>query len=101
MAQSDTKVSRRDVLSAGIAATGTLLAASRAGATAHPETRSGAGIAGRKFRAWVCQGEGEGRTRLETLTMLPVTGRMIAVPPQAASLCYTVSSDVLGLPRGE
>ncbi|HWG77794.1 MAG TPA: zinc-binding dehydrogenase [Steroidobacteraceae bacterium] len=100
MSQSDSKVSRREVLTAGIAATGTLLAASRAGATVNPDAKSGAGIAGRKFRAWVSQGEGEGRTRLETLTMLPVTGRMVAVRTQAASLCYTVSSDVLGLPRG-
>ena len=102
MSQSDSKVSRRDVLTAGIAATGTLLAASRASATTKAaDTSSGSSIAGRKFRAWVSQGEGLDRTKLETLTMLPVTGRMVAVRTQAASLCYTVSTDVLGLPRGE
>jgi S-(hydroxymethyl)glutathione dehydrogenase/alcohol dehydrogenase len=100
MSQTESKVSRRDVLTAGIAATGTLLAASRAEAKPNPDAKSGAGIAGHKFRGWVSQGEGESRTRLETLTMLPVTGRMVAVRTQAASLCYTVSSDVLGLPRG-
>jgi len=100
MSQSDSKVSRRDVLTAGIAATGTLLAASRAEAASAADAKSGAGIAGRKFRAWVSQGEGPGRTRLETLAMLPVRGRMVAVRTQAASLCYTVSTDVLGLPRG-
>lgn len=98
----DQKISRREVLSAGLAATGSVLAATSAKAVPAPAIISSQpNIAGRKFRAWVSQGEGLDRTRLETLTMLPISGRQVAVRTQATSLCYTVSSDVLGLPRGE
>ncbi|HTW75229.1 MAG TPA: alcohol dehydrogenase catalytic domain-containing protein [Steroidobacteraceae bacterium] len=102
METTDQKLSRRDVLAAGIAATGSVLAATQAGAVPAPALLSAQpSIAGRKFRAWVSQGEGAERTRLETLTLLPISGRQVAVRTQAASLCYTVSSDVLGLPRGD
>jgi S-(hydroxymethyl)glutathione dehydrogenase/alcohol dehydrogenase len=102
MTTTDQKLSRREILAAGIAATGSVLAATTAGAVPAPGiTSSSPNVTGRKFRAWVSQGEGLDRTKLETLTMLPISGRQIAVRTQATSLCYTVSSDVLGLPAGE
>lgn len=81
-------VSRRGVLTGGVALaaqSGALLAQSKA---ASP---------GRKFRGWVSRGVGPGRTTLQDLTLRPITGRQVLVRTEATNLCYSNSSDVLGL----
>src|SRR5271166_546348 len=79
--------SRRSVLkSVALAQTGTLLAQTRVAA------------AGRKFRGWVSRGTGPGRTTLQELTLRPISGRQIVVRTEATNLCYSNTTDVLGLP---
>src|ERR1700685_3640211 len=89
MEPKDSALSRRGVLTGGVALaaqTGTLLAQSKVAAP------------GRKFRGWVSRGTGPGRTTLQELTLRPITGRQIIVRTEATNLCYSNSSDVLGLP---
>jgi S-(hydroxymethyl)glutathione dehydrogenase/alcohol dehydrogenase len=69
------------------AQSGTLLAQSKVAAP------------GRKFRGWVSRGTGPGRTTLQELTLRPISGRQIVVRTEATNLCYSNSSDVLGLPQ--
>jgi S-(hydroxymethyl)glutathione dehydrogenase/alcohol dehydrogenase len=52
----------------------------------------------RKFRGWVSRGSGAGRTTLQELTLRPISGRQIVVRTEATNLCYSNSSDVLGIP---
>lgn len=90
MKSKDFKLSRRGVLGGGVALaaqTGTLLAQSRVAAP------------GRKFRGWVSRGTGPGRTTLQDLTLRPIGGRQVVVRTEATNLCYSNSSDVLGLPQ--
>jgi S-(hydroxymethyl)glutathione dehydrogenase/alcohol dehydrogenase len=54
---------------------------------------------GRKFRGWVSRGTGPGRTTLQELTLRAISGRQIVVRTEATNLCYSNSSDVLGLPQ--
>jgi S-(hydroxymethyl)glutathione dehydrogenase/alcohol dehydrogenase len=94
MEPKDLKMSRRGVLGGGVALaaqTGTLLAQSRA---AQPNVTTG-----RKFRGWVSRGTGPGRTTLQELTLRPIGGRQVLVRTEATNLCYSNSSDVLGLPQ--
>ncbi len=89
MEHKDPTVSRRGVLTGGVALaaqTGTLLAQSKVAAP------------GRRFRGWVSRGTGPGRTTLQELTLRPIGGRQIVVRTEATNLCYSNSSDVLGLP---
>jgi len=89
MEPKDSAFSRRGVLTGGVALaaqSGTLLAQSKAAAP------------GRKFRGWVSRGAGPGRTTLQDLTLRPIGGRQIVVRTEATNLCYSNSSDVLGLP---
>jgi len=89
MEPKDSAFSRRGVLAGGVALaaqSGTLLAQSKAAAP------------GRKFRGWVSRGAGPGRTTLQDLTLRPISGRQIVVRTEATNLCYSNSSDVLGLP---
>ena len=89
MKPKDSALSRRGVL-AGVALaaqTGTLLAQSKPAAP------------GRKFRGWVSRGTGSGRTTLQDLTLRPISGRQVVVRTEATNLCYSNSSDVLGVPN--
>jgi S-(hydroxymethyl)glutathione dehydrogenase/alcohol dehydrogenase len=84
----DSTVSRRGVLAGGVALaqSGVLRAQSKSAAP------------GRKFRGWISRGTGPGRTTLQDLTLRPISGRQIVVRTEATNLCYSNSSDVLGLP---
>src|SRR5580693_8068950 len=89
MEPQDSGVSRRGVLTGGVALaaqSGALLA----------QTKVAAPV--RKFRGWVSRGTGPGRTTLQELTLRPIAGRQIVVRTEATNLCYSNSSDVLGLP---
>jgi S-(hydroxymethyl)glutathione dehydrogenase/alcohol dehydrogenase len=94
MEPKDSAVSRRGVLAGGVALaaqTGALLAQTN-------PAQSKPAAPGRKFRAWVSRGAGPGRTTLQELTLRPIGGRQIVVRTEATNLCYSNSSDVLGLP---
>ncbi len=94
MAPKDSALSRRGVLAGGVALaaqSGALLAQSK---PAQPIPAA----PGRKFRGWVSRGTGPGRTTLQDLTLRPISGRQIVVRTEATNLCYSNSSDVLGLP---
>jgi S-(hydroxymethyl)glutathione dehydrogenase/alcohol dehydrogenase len=94
MESKDSAVSRRGVLAGGVALaaqSGALLAQSK-------PAPSKPAAPGRKFRGWVSRGAGPGRTTLQELTLRPITGRQIVVRTEATNLCYSNSSDVLGLP---
>jgi S-(hydroxymethyl)glutathione dehydrogenase/alcohol dehydrogenase len=88
MEPKDSTVSRRGVLAGGVALaqSGVLRAQSNSPAP------------GRKFRGWVSRGTGPGRTTLQDLTLRPISGRQIIVRTEATNLCYSNSTDVLGLP---
>ncbi len=60
--------------------------------------QSNSAAPGRKFRGWISRGTGPGRTTLQDLTLRPISGRQIVVRTEATNLCYSNSSDVLGLP---
>jgi S-(hydroxymethyl)glutathione dehydrogenase / alcohol dehydrogenase len=95
MEPKDSSVSRRGVLAGGVALaaqSGNLLAQTKV-------TQSISAASPRKFRGWVSRGTGPGRTTLQELTLRPIRGRQIAVRTEATNLCYSVSSDVLGLPQ--
>jgi S-(hydroxymethyl)glutathione dehydrogenase/alcohol dehydrogenase len=89
-----TKLSRRRLLKNAAAVGGAALAAPTASALG----QSAAVITGRKFRAWVSRGTGAGRTKLEDLTLRPISGRQIVVRTEGTNLCYSNTTTVLGLP---
>jgi len=89
MEPKDSALSRRGVLTGGIALaaqSGALLGQSKPAAP------------GRKFRGWISRGAGPGRTTLQELTLRPIRGRQIVVRTEATNLCYSNTTDVLGLP---
>jgi S-(hydroxymethyl)glutathione dehydrogenase/alcohol dehydrogenase len=89
MEPKDSAWSRRGVLTGGVALaaqSGALLAQSKVAAS------------GRKFRGWVSRGSGPGRTTLEDLTLRAISGRQVVVRTEATNLCYSNTTDVLGLP---
>lgn len=94
MESKDSAVSRRGVLTGGVA-----LAAQAGALRAQSKSGNAAAGGGRKFRAWVSRGTGAGRTTLQELTLRPIGGRQVVVRTEATNLCYSVSSDVLGLPQ--
>src|SRR5215467_4233560 len=89
-----TKLSRRNLLKNAAAVGGAALAAP----TASSLGQSPAVVTGRKFRAWVSRGTGTGRTKLEELTLRPISGRQIVVRTEGTNLCYSNTTTVLGLP---
>src|ERR1700684_995747 len=89
MEPKDSTVSRRGVLAGGVAL------AAQSGVL---RAQSNSAASGRKFRGWVSRGTGPGRTTLQELTLRPISGRQIIVRTEATNLCYSNSSDVLGLP---
>src|SRR5712671_5145108 len=57
----------------------------------------GPNVAGRKFRAVVSTGFGPNTTKLvENLTLLPISGRQVAIQTEASQCCYTMCARVLG-----
>jgi S-(hydroxymethyl)glutathione dehydrogenase/alcohol dehydrogenase len=95
MEHKDSALSRRGVLTGGVALaaqSGTLLAQTTL-------AQSKPAAPGRKFRGWVSRGTGPGRTTLQELTLRAIAGRQIVVRTEATNLCYSNSSDVLGLPQ--
>src|SRR5580700_8896612 len=94
MEPKDSSLSRRGVLTGGVALaaqSGALLAQTK-------PAQSTPAAPGRKFRGWVSRGTGPGRTTLQELTLRAIAGRQIVVRTEATNLCYSNSSDVLGLP---
>ncbi len=94
MEPKESALSRRGVLTGGVALaaqSGALLGQSK-------PAQSKPAAPGRKFRGWVSRGAGPGRTTLQELTLRPISGRQIVVRTEATNLCYSNSSDVLGLP---
>ncbi len=95
MERKRTTLSRRGLLKKGVAAAGGMaLAAQGSPAGAQAAAVSTA----RRFRGWVSRGTGRGRTTLQELTLRPITGRQVLVRTEATNLCYSNSTDVLGLP---
>ncbi len=92
----DRRRSRRDVLKSVVgAATGTAALAAGAG-TGRAQAPSVA--TKRRFRGWVSRGTGPGRTTLQELTLRPIGGRQVLVRTESTNLCYSNTTDVLGLP---
>src|SRR3984885_16301105 len=89
MEPKDLTVSRRGVLAGGVAL------AAQSGVL---RAQSNSAASRRKFRGWVSRGTGPGRTTLQDLTLRPISGRQIIVRTEATNLCYSNSTDVLGLP---
>jgi S-(hydroxymethyl)glutathione dehydrogenase / alcohol dehydrogenase len=87
-------ISRRRLLKDAAAVGGAALAAP----TARALGQSAAVVTGRKFRAWVSRGAGNGRTTLQEVTLRPIGGRQIVVRTEATNLCYSNTTTVLGLP---
>src|SRR3954470_13982306 len=54
-------------------------------------------VTGRRFRAWVGRGTGQGRTTLQEVTLRAITGRQVVVRTEACNLCYSNAGAVLGL----
>jgi S-(hydroxymethyl)glutathione dehydrogenase/alcohol dehydrogenase len=88
------KLSRRRLLKNAAAVGGAALGAPAASALG----QSAAVASGRKFRAWVSRGTGSGRTKLEDLTLRPISGRQVVVRTEGTNLCYSNTTTVLGLP---
>src|SRR4051812_16979669 len=90
----ETNVSRRGVLTGTLAAAAggaALLAQTGAsGQAPAPKTR-------RRFKAWISRGDGLGRTTLQDATLRPIGGRQVALPTEAANLCYSNVPAVLGI----
>src|SRR4051812_10372415 len=54
-------------------------------------------VTGRRFRAWIGRGTGQGRTTLQEVTLRPIGGRQVVVRTEACNLCYSNAGAVLGL----
>src|SRR4051812_17078538 len=54
-------------------------------------------VTGRRFRAWIGRGTGQGRTTLQEVTLRPISGRQVVVRTEACNLCYSNAGAVLGL----
>jgi S-(hydroxymethyl)glutathione dehydrogenase/alcohol dehydrogenase len=94
MEPKDSALSRRGVITGGVALaaqSGTLLAQTKV-------AQSKPAAPGPKFRGWISRGSGPGRTTLQELTLRPISGRQIVVRTEATNLCYSNTTDVLGLP---
>lgn len=54
-------------------------------------------VTARRFRGWISRGNGPGRTTLQELTLLPISGRQVLVRTEATNLCYSNVGVVLGI----
>src|SRR5262245_9242332 len=93
-------VSRRRLLKNGAAAAigGGAAALVGGGATVLAQSQNGAGasVAGRKIKAWVSRGFGANTTKLEEITLLPISGRQVVVRTEVTQCCYTMAARMLG-----
>ena len=92
-------VSRRRLLKQGAAAVaGGAALVGGGGARAQTTAASGqvTTFAGRKFKAVVSTGFGPNTTRLEELTLLPISGRQVLIQNEVSQCCYTMVARVLG-----
>ena len=88
------ELSRRRLLKNGAAAGGAaLLAAGKSPASA----QGPAVVTRRRFKAWISRGAGPGRTKLDEVTLRPISGRQVVVRTEATNLCYSNVPAVLGL----
>jgi S-(hydroxymethyl)glutathione dehydrogenase/alcohol dehydrogenase len=90
------RITRRSVFKKGAVAAAGLLSAT-------PLASSAQGLAvitARRFRGWVSQGDGRGRTKLQEMTLRPLTARQVLVRTEATNLCYSNAGAVLGLQPG-
>ena len=90
------KPSRRGLLKKSIAAAAGGAAIAAESGVLFAQARNAA--PGRKFRGWISRGTGPGRTTLQELTLRPISGRQVVVRTEATNLCYSNTTDVLGLP---
>jgi len=99
MAHSEPTLSRRTVLRRGAAAAAAGVALGTGGGTPQAAGRgqAPAAVTGRTFRAWIARGNGPGRTTLQDVRLLPVTGRQVVVRTEATNLCYSNVGAVLGI----
>jgi S-(hydroxymethyl)glutathione dehydrogenase/alcohol dehydrogenase len=92
MANNTTGMTRRGLLKKGAAA-----AAAGAAGLLTASAQSPALVPRRKFRAWISQGDGPGRTKLREVTLRPISGRQVLVRTEATNLCYSNAGAVLGI----
>src|SRR5215471_13922220 len=92
MAKKTTGLTRRGLLKKGATA-----AAAGATGLLTASAQSPAVVPRRKFRAWISQGDGPGRTKLQEVTLRPIAGRQVLVRTEATNLCYSNVGAVLGL----
>ena len=86
-------LSRRKLLTSGVAAGGAVLL----GGAAPAPAQAPAVVTRRRFKAWISRGSGPGRTTLHDVTLRPVAGRQVVVRTEATNLCYSNVPAVLGL----
>jgi S-(hydroxymethyl)glutathione dehydrogenase/alcohol dehydrogenase len=92
MAKKATGITRRGLLKKGAAA-----AAAGAAGLLTATAQTPAVVSRRKFRAWISQGDGPGRTKLREVTLRPISGRQVLVRTEATNLCYSNVGAVLGI----
>ena len=92
MAKKTTGMTRRGLLKKGAAA-----AAAGAAGLLTASAQGPAVVPRRKFRAWISQGDGPGRTKLREVTLRPISGRQVLVRTEATNLCYSNVGAVLGI----
>jgi hypothetical protein len=80
--------SRRGLLKGGLAAAGGMLLAPQAATPQAPAV-----ITAKRFKGWVSVGR---NSRIEEMTLRPISGRQVLVRTEASSLCYTNVGAVLG-----
>src|SRR5687768_16792753 len=86
-------LSRRKLLTSGVAAGGAALLGGAAPASAQAPSV----VTRRRFKAWISRGTGAGRTTLHDVTLRPISGRQVVVRTEATNLCYSNVPAVLGL----
>ena len=90
-------LSRRRLLRNGAAAAAGGAALWSAAPAAAQSGRAPAVVTARRFRAWIGRGEGTTRTKLEEVTLKPISGRQVVVRTEATNLCYSNVPPVLGI----
>lgn len=93
-------VSRRRLLKQGAAAAmgggAAALVGGGAPVMAQAQGDAGSTVAGRKIKAWVSRGFGANTTKLEEITLLPISGRQVVVRTEVTQCCYTMAARMLG-----
>jgi S-(hydroxymethyl)glutathione dehydrogenase/alcohol dehydrogenase len=90
-------LSRRRLLKQGALAASAGAALLTGAAEGAPAAQAPAVVTKRRFKGWISRGNGTGRTTLQELTLLPITGRQVVVRTEATNLCYSNVGVVLGI----